>query len=420
MAQVYHNTLAGIIPAIDNAVTTITHATFAALPTVTAPNYLQLVLDAAGADNGPELVYVTHAAASNDVVVTGGRGRLSTRGFVAATSHVINTIWTLPATSNDMEELPFFKTAAKGDIVAGTAAKTVGTLTAGANDTVLIAASGETTGLKWGAVDTAQIATGAVETAKIEDLNVTTGKIADLGVTTGKIANDAITGAKIADDAVDTEHLAALAVTTAEIEDGAVTSDKIAALAVIRAKIELAEQIPVGVVHDYVGATAPTGWLLCYGQAVSRATYSDLFTLVSTAFGVGDGATTFNLPDFRGRIGVGTDNMGGVDATRLTSANTMGTAGGAETVTLTSGEVPAHTHTATTSSNGDHAHTYVRQADPGAGASGTGGFGYIDSGNSTTGTTGAHTHTLTTTSSGSGGAHSNMQPFITINKIIKF
>lgn len=53
--------------------------------------------------------------------------------------------------------------------------------------------------------------------------------------------------------------------------------------------------------------TAPTGWLLCNGDAVSRTTYADLFALIGTTFGVGDGSTTFNVPDFRGRVPAGVD-----------------------------------------------------------------------------------------------------------------
>lgn len=91
----------------------------------------------------------------------------------------------------------------------------------------------------------------------------------------------------------------------------------------------------------YSGASAPAGWLLCYGQAVSRATYADLFTAIGTTYGVGDGSTTFNIPDMRGRTPLGKDNMGGVSADIVTDANadTLGGAVGSETKNI------AHTHT---------------------------------------------------------------------------
>lgn len=66
--------------------------------------------------------------------------------------------------------------------------------------------------------------------------------------------------------------------------------------------------IPKGTMWNYAGDTAPTGWLFCDGSAISRTTYADLFAVIGTTYGVGDGSTTFNLPDSRGRalIGVGT------------------------------------------------------------------------------------------------------------------
>lgn len=63
--------------------------------------------------------------------------------------------------------------------------------------------------------------------------------------------------------------------------------------------------IPAGAIMPYGGSTAPGGWLLCDGSAVSRTTYATLFGIMGTAYGVGDGATTFNLPDLQGRVPVG-------------------------------------------------------------------------------------------------------------------
>lgn len=103
---------------------------------------------------------------------------------------------------------------------------------------------------------------------------------------------------------------------------------------------------PTGVVLPFAGASAPTGWLLCYGQAVSRTTYADLFTALGTTYGTGDGSTTFTLPDLRGRVAGGKDNMGGTAASRLTTGGagvdgaTLGAAGGAQTHTLTNAQLP--------------------------------------------------------------------------------
>ena len=98
---------------------------------------------------------------------------------------------------------------------------------------------------------------------------------------------------------------------------------------------------PSGLIAPYAGSTAPSGWLLCGGQAVSRSTYATLFTAIGTTYGTGDGSTTFNLPDLRGRAPHGVDNMGGTAANRVTSGGsgitgtTLGAVGGTETHTLT-------------------------------------------------------------------------------------
>tara|TARA_R110000868_G_scaffold157001_2_gene384058 strand:- start:892 stop:4092 length:3201 start_codon:yes stop_codon:yes gene_type:complete len=74
---------------------------------------------------------------------------------------------------------------------------------------------------------------------------------------------------------------------------------------------------PVGTIMPWPGSTAPAGYLFAYGQAVSRTTYAELFTVYGTAYGSGDGSTTFNVPDYRGRIPFGKDDMGGTAAGRL-------------------------------------------------------------------------------------------------------
>ena len=69
-------------------------------------------------------------------------------------------------------------------------------------------------------------------------------------------------------------------------------------------------QLPSGMLIDFAGTVEPVGWLMCDGRAVSRTTFSSLFASIGTAYGVGDGSTTFNLPDFRGRFARYNDNMG--------------------------------------------------------------------------------------------------------------
>jgi len=95
---------------------------------------------------------------------------------------------------------------------------------------------------------------------------------------------------------------------------------------------------PIGTLLQYAPTTLPTGYLWANGQAVSRATYSDLFTAIGETYGIGDGVSTFNLPDFRGRLAIGTNPMGGSTDGTL-SARVLGTKYGAESVTVT------HSHT---------------------------------------------------------------------------
>lgn len=91
--------------------------------------------------------------------------------------------------------------------------------------------------------------------------------------------------------------------------------------------------VPAGSVLDFAGSTPPQGFLLCAGQNVSRATYSLLFGVIGTIYGTGDGATTFTLPDLRGRTTFGIGNMGGTESSRLNLiiSSVLGAVGGQQT-----------------------------------------------------------------------------------------
>src|SRR5216683_1919563 len=86
-----------------------------------------------------------------------------------------------------------------------------------------------------------------------------------------------------------------------------------------------------GEVKPFAGAAAPAGYLLAFGQAISRTDYAGLFAVCGTTYGAGNGSTTFNLPDLRGRVIAGKGNMGGVDANRLTGGTALGNGFGGET-----------------------------------------------------------------------------------------
>ena len=130
---------------------------------------------------------------------------------------------------------------------------------------------------------------------------------------------------------------------------------------------DLISNSPIGTMPDFAGETPPYGYLLCDGSAVSRTTYAALFAVCGVLYGAGDGSTTFNLPNCKGRVAVGYDST-------QTEFDVLGETGGAKTPTT---------------SNPTEA----------AGGEVVSGGGYVYN----------HTHTV-----------SALQPYITLNKIIRY
>lgn len=170
---------------------------------------------------------------------------------------------------------------------------------------------------------------------------------------------------------------------------------------------------PAGVVKMYGGLNAPSGYLFCEGQSLSRTTYAALFAAIGTIFGSVDG-TTFNLPDLRSRVPVGYD-------TRVTDFNAMGKANGYKDHTLTWGQMPYHQHDGQTGGMTTNAVIPMRpELTPGGSfingrppASGGGGsVSYELPGLN-------HGHFFTTNPAGNNEAHNNMQPYLIMKYIIK-
>lgn len=178
--------------------------------------------------------------------------------------------------------------------------------------------------------------------------------------------------------------------------------------------------LPIGVVLDFTASGAPTNWAICQGQAVSRTTYATLFGLIGTAYGAGDGSTTFNIPNTQGRVVAAIDGTGTIltSATMSPNGGTLGATGGAQTYSLLTGDLAIHTHTASVTDTG-HTHTYTTVAAPtlsyaaGAGVNASNGGTGATTGSSTTGIS------VTNANTGSGNAHLNVQPTILLQKIIK-
>jgi len=166
--------------------------------------------------------------------------------------------------------------------------------------------------------------------------------------------------------------------------------------------------VEVGSITAYGGSSAPSGYVLCDGTAYSRTvTYDTLFGVISDAYGVGDGSTTFNVPDLRGRVPLGKDDMGGSSADRVTGtqADNIGEGSGAETHALSIAELASH----------DHSFKYK------AGSTGTLTNTTYPAATSMGGNPdGPSTNTVIIGDTGSGTAHNNMSPYQTVNYIIKY
>lgn len=148
---------------------------------------------------------------------------------------------------------------------------------------------------------------------------------------------------------------------------------------------------PAGTILAYGASSPPTGYLACDGSAVSRTTYATLFGVLGTTWGVGDGSTTFNLPDLRGRAPIGSGTGSGL------TARTLGTNYGAENTTLTAAQsgLPSHTH----KYYGGNSGTPI--------SVGSGGMqSYVQTTSSTGGTSASSSHT-------------NLQPSVAVAYIIK-
>lgn len=194
------------------------------------------------------------------------------------------------------------------------------------------------------------------------------------------------------------------------------------------------EALPAGSIVQWGSNTIPTNWLLCDGSAVLRSAWPSLFAAIGTTYGAGDGTTTFNLPNLKGRVAVGRDSA-------QAEFDVLGKTGGAKTHTLTTAEMPSHTHTQNSHNHTQDSHNHSQNAHNhvtgtwfGIGGNtptavvNPGSTGFLlttaqqivaatATNNSTTATNIATTATNQNT--GGDGAHNNLQPYQVFNYIIK-
>lgn len=186
-------------------------------------------------------------------------------------------------------------------------------------------------------------------------------------------------------------------VSTVKIVDKAVTVQKLAD--------EASERLVYpGAMMDYAMSSPPTGWLAANGAAVSRTTYAALFAAIGTTFGAGDGLTTFNLPDKRDRMSIGSGSLYGI-----------GAQGGSKDAI-----VVAHTHTGSTNTTGAHTHNYTAVSGSQEKPLSSGTAAYVSAATTATSSAGDHSHTFTTASTGSSGTNANLPPYLGLLACIKY
>lgn len=222
---------------------------------------------------------------------------------------------------------------------------------------------------------------------------------------------------------LDSTNLQSGAVTASAIASGAVGSSQIASSAISIAALAadvLAFLVPTGTILSYGAETSPSGYLVCDGSAVSRSTYAALFNVIGDKHGSGDGSTTFNLPDHRGRFLRGWDHGSGTDpdAASRTAMNSGGATG--NHVGSVQGTATALPNNAFGTSNpGNHNHAFSIDSGTGANSNGIGGSAGLALGNGSalstviTSSSGGHVHTLT------GGDNESRPKNAYVNYIIK-
>jgi microcystin-dependent protein len=185
-----------------------------------------------------------------------------------------------------------------------------------------------------------------------------------------------------------------------------------------------------GRIEDYAGAAAPAGYLLCDGSAISRSSYADLFSAIGTTWGSGDGSTTFNVPDLRGRSTIGTSSIGSNSQPSISIAQV----GGEADHTLSFFEMPTHNHADAGHAHGvsDPSHNHVPQntavsfvvtassSTLYAPTSGSQAITFLPGTNASATGISVNTGAASIQNSGNNGAHNNLHPYAGVTKIVRY
>ncbi len=184
-------------------------------------------------------------------------------------------------------------------------------------------------------------ATVAATANSVSDNAISNLKILDGAVDSSKILDRSILSVDLATNAVSSLSVVDGSLANVDIQDDTITPEKLNAAAFNASSLFF----PKGVIIAFGGLTPPAGWLMCDGRAVSRTEYADLFSAIDITFGNGDGVTTFNLPDLRGRFLRGADNGAGRDPdVSLRSAMNTGGLSGDNVGSIQGDQYRSHNH----------------------------------------------------------------------------